>query len=269
MSERAGRDGRADRAGGHRAVTAAAVAAVMLMAGCSLRVSTGALETVPTVATTVPAASPALALPTSTSTSVSTPVAVFDEAPVTLSPDGPWRRVSGAPGIDTPGLFYELMPKLYVYLPTVEDIDRGITWTLGIDDVPIIEAYIQALLVYYRAITVNPMELDSPEWSRWYTDGGAAILVGLTKRRDRGEYADLADGVVLRPLVAGDERSATTALVMDCTLDGSVYFNPDGSLAEGSRWGVGTYGLGMRMEVVDGEWVVRQVGPAEQACIGM
>ena len=78
MSERAGRDGRADRAGGHRAVTAA-VAAVMLMAGCSLRVSTGALETVPTVATTVPAASPALALPTSTSTSVSTSVAVFDE----------------------------------------------------------------------------------------------------------------------------------------------------------------------------------------------
>jgi hypothetical protein len=248
-------------------VTAVLLAAITLMAGCSLRVSTGALETVPTVATTVPAASPALALPTSTSTS--TTVVAFDEAPVTLSPDGPWRRVSGAPGIDTPGLFYELMPKLYVYLPTVEDIDRGITWTLGIDDVPIIEAYLQALLVYYRAITVNPMELDSPEWSRWYTDDGAAILVGLTKRRDRGEYADLADGVVLRPLVAGDERSATTALVMDCTLDGSVFFTSDGSLAEGSRWGVGTYGLGMRMEVIDGEWVVRQIGPAEQACIGM
>lgn len=286
MGEEMGHDERADRVGGcsaararccrwwwrRRAVVAGAVSAgvastAVLMAGCSLRVSTGALETLPTVSTTVPAASPVLALPTSTSTS--TTVGAFDEAPVTLSPDGPWRRVSGAPGIDTPGLFYELMPKLYVYLPTVEDIDRGITWTLGIDDVPIIEAYLQALLVYYRAITVNPMELDDPGWSRWYTDDGAALLEGLTRRRDRGEYADLADGVVLRPLVAGDERSATTALVMDCMLNGSVFLRPDGSLTEDSWWGVEKYGSGMRMELIDGEWVSRQIGPAEQACIGM
>lgn len=268
MSERAGRDGRADRVGGHRAVTAAAVAAVMLMAGCSLRVSTGALETVPTVATTVPAASPALALPTSTSTSVSTSATVFDEAPVTLSPDGPWRRVSGAPGIDTPGLFYELMPKLYVYLPTVEDIDRGITWTLGIDDVPIIEAYIQARLVYFRAVTVDPIDLDAVGWSEWYADGGASYRRWLQEKRDRGEFVDLADGVVLRPLVAGDDRSATTALVMDCVLDGGVFVRPDGSLADGSSWGVVATGRGARMALEGGRWMITQFGPAEQACIG-
>ncbi|MFM7252928.1 MAG: hypothetical protein ACKO27_07665 [Ilumatobacteraceae bacterium] len=256
---------RARRAG---AVMVSAASALMLVAGCSLRVSTGALETVPTVASTAPVSGPALALPTSTSTSATIGETAFDEAPVTLSPDGPWRRVSGAPGIDTPGLFYELMPKLYVYLPTVEDLDRGITWTLGLDDVPIIEAYLQALLVYYRATTVNPMELDDPGWERWFVDAGAVLLDGLGRRRDRGEHVDLADGVVLRPLVAGDERSETTALVMDCMLDGSVFLTPDGSLAEGSRWGVGKLGFGMRLEAFDGRWMAKQTGPAEQACIG-
>ncbi|MFM8311214.1 MAG: hypothetical protein ACKOAZ_04870, partial [Ilumatobacteraceae bacterium] len=133
---------------------------------------------------------------------------------------------------------------------------------------PIIEAYLQARLVYFRAMSVDPIELDDIGWSQWYIDGGAAYRESLQRRRDRGEHGDLADGIVLRPLVAGDERSPTTALVMDCVLDGGVFLRADGSLAEGSSWGVGPYGLGMRLELIDGRWMVKQTGPAEQACIG-
>ena len=72
-----------------------------------------------------------------------------------LSADGPWTLVDSAPGVTTPGLVYELMPGLWVYLPVVEDIPNGITWTLNEEDRPIIEAYLQARLVYYLAVTVK------------------------------------------------------------------------------------------------------------------
>ena len=170
-----------------------------------------------------------------TSTPPATSADPLPDAVVQLSPDGPWRRVDGAPGVDTPGLFYELMPQLYVYLPLEEDLDHGITWTLGADDVPIIEAYLQALLVYYRAATVDPIDLDDPGWDRWYSDGGTALRESLQVRRDRGEHVELKDSVVLRPNVAGDERTSSTALVTDCILDGAVFLRPDGTLARGDR----------------------------------
>ncbi|MFZ9629585.1 MAG: hypothetical protein ACO3C1_09580 [Ilumatobacteraceae bacterium] len=252
-------DRRGDRAG-----AAAVVLAGLLVAGCSLRVSTGGLDTLATTVTTRP--------PVLTVASTTVPPATVDDSlpdvPVQLSPDGPWRRVDGAPGIDTAGLFYELMPQLYVYLPIEEDLDHGITWTLGEDDVPIIEAYLQARLVYFRSVSVDPIELDDPGWALWYTDGGAAYRDWLAGKRQRGEYVDLADGVVLRPTVAGDEKTATTALVMDCMLDGGVFLQSDGSLAEGSSWGVGEVGRGARLTMVDGRWMVRQIGETEAACIG-
>ena len=123
-----------------------------------------------------------------------------------------------------------------------------------------------ALVTWFRVHRPRPLDRVASIKTKWSIVIVAAVAVtALTSQI--GYYFGWP--VWLRPLVAGDERSATTALVMDCTLDGSVFFTSDGSLAEGSRWGVGTYGLGMRMEVIDGKWVVRQIGPAEQACIGM
>lgn len=241
-----------------------AAAGAMAAGGCSLRVSTGSLEPVPTAASTRPV-STVPALPTST---VPATAELSVDVPVQLSVDGPWRRVSGAPGVDRPGLFYELMPGVYVYLPTEEDIGQGITWTLGADDVPIIEGYLQARLVFFRAVAVDPIELDDPGWSYWYLDGGTVHREWLRGKRDRGERGDVADGVVLRPMVLGDERSATTALVADCVLDGGVFLTADGELAEGSSWGVSDYGIGYRMISIDGRWLVRESGSLEQACIG-
>ncbi len=131
-------------------------------------------------ATIAPASSQPSTLPTSGSSSTSsttepsttmvdatTLAGSLPEGEIGLSPDGPWRLVDSAPGITTPGLVYELMPKLWVYLPVEEDIEQGILWTLNEEDLPIIEAYLQARLVFYRAITARSRSTSiDPGWDR-------------------------------------------------------------------------------------------------------
>ena len=196
------------------------------------------------------------------------PTVTAPEGVVTLSADGPWRLVESAPGVDAPGLVYELMPGLWAWLPVEEDLEAGIGWVLTEADVPVIEAYLQARLVYFRALNQNPMDLDSPDWERWYLDGGAAYLSVLRPRADRGEYGDLDLGVVLRPVVLGEERSETSALVVSCTLDGGVILTVDGELAEGSTWGVGESPDAFRMEMKGDGWRVTNYSAAEGVCAG-
>ena len=235
-----------------------------VLAACS---STGhnALATVPPLATTTSVeatAPPSTTAPASTTTTTASTVVPG----VALSDDGPWTRVDGAPGITTPGLFYELMPKLWVYLPTTEDIPHGITWTFTEKDRPIIEAYLQAQLVYYRAITTKPMNLEAPGWTQFYTAGGATYLPNLKERRAKGEIGDLAAGVVLRPQVLGEERSNATAIVVDCLLDGGVFRTANGLLADGSKLGVGKAGVGFRLVANGTAWLVGQIGSQPDAC---
>ena len=151
-----------------------------------------------------------------------------------LSADGPWKLVDSAPGITTPGLVYELMPGLWAYLPTVEDIPNGITWVLNKDDLPVIEAYLMARLTYFKAITSKPMDLTNPDWAKYYTDGGRSFIGDLTNRSAEGQVADLDAGVVLRPQVIGEGRTDNEAIVIDCVLDGGVFRMPTGALAPGS-----------------------------------
>ena len=215
------------------------------------------------VATTVTESAPASSSGTSAAATV---VATTVAGTIGLSPDGPWRLVDSAPGITTPGLVYELMPKLWVYLPVTEDIANGITWTLNEPDRPLIEAYLHARLVYFQAVTSSPMDLANPGWQQWYADGGEVYLPGLTERSRQGQVADLDVGVVLRPQVIGDERTDTEGIVFDCVLDGGVFRMPDGSLAEGSTVGVVSHGVGFRIGVHDSEWWVTQIGEQPDAC---
>lgn len=226
-----------------------------------------------------PTSSPPSALPTTPttpttdvsdpSTSVvetTVPATALPDGVIGLSPDGPWRLVDSAPGITTPGLVYELMPKLWVYLPLEEDLEHGILWTFTEPDRDIIEAYLQAELTYYRAITSDPIDLELAGWDDFYVDAEEAYFADLRPRRQEGQIADLAVGVVLRPQVIGDGRSDSTAIVFDCILDGGVFKMPDGSLAPGSVLGVVRYGAGARVELVDGAWLVAQVGSQPDAC---
>jgi len=243
-------------------VTRAALALACVLAACD----SGGNAAPDTLSTTPVTAS----LPATTTTSP--PETTGSVVPVTgqpgeiqLSPDGPWTRVDSAPGVTQPGLVYLLMPGVWVWLPTVEDIPNGVTWVLNEDDLPVIEAYLQARLVFFRAITSSPMDLSSAGWQQWYADGGAAYKDRLQPRVDQGQVADLDVGVVLRPEVMGEERSDTTALIVDCVLDGGVFLLPDGSLAPGSTRGVEESGSAFRLVLSD-NWQVTEAGSFEQAC---
>lgn len=74
-----------------------------------------------------------------------------------------------------PGLVYLLMPGVWVWLPTVEDIPNGITWVLNEEDLPVIEAYLQARLVFYQSISASPMDFTLAGWDTYYVDGDARL----------------------------------------------------------------------------------------------
>lgn len=251
-----------------------ALGAAVLLVACAD--ASGGLEAVPTApsspaVTTAPMAAAATTEPpvTAAPTTLDGPAPEATDPPgITTLGEGPWRRVAGAPGIDTPGLFYELMPELWAYLPVVEDIDQGIGWTFQERDREVIEAYLQARLVYYRAVTQDPMDLDDEGWEYWYADGGADWYMSfLPQRRDLGQVTDLDLGVVLRPQVIGDERSEMTAIVMECLHDGSVLLEGNGELAEDSYHGVALVGRAYRMERIDEVWRMIGVYSADMACM--
>lgn len=186
---------------------------------------------------------------------------------VGLSPDGPWHLVDSAPGVDSPGLVYELMPKLWAFLPTEAVPDDGNLFVPQPQDIPIIEAYLQAKLVYFRAVTQNPIDLDDPGWSEFFTDGGAAYREVLEPKQAQGQHVDLDIGVVLRPYVLGDGRSDAHAIVFDCVLDGAVFVLPAGELAPGSTRGVGSHGQGIDVAHDGTMWVVARIARQEEACV--
>ena len=185
---------------------------------------------------------------------------------IELSADGPWRRVDSAPGITQPGLVYELMPGLWVWLPTEEDIPNGITWVLNEADLPIIEAYLQARLVFYAATTARPMDLHSPLWSAHYVDGGDAFRQVLSPRDAEGQVFSFDAGIVLRPIVLGEQRTDEFAIVFDCMLDGSTWRLPDGKVAAGSTPGISDNGLAATLILSDDAWLADQVSSQPEAC---
>ncbi len=250
----------------------AAVAALALVS-CSSNDGNGAVATLPTLAETVApptsASSSTVASTSSTVVEVPTTSSSVTMAPgvVGLSPDGPWRLVDSAPGVTTPGLVYELMPKLWAFIQVEETDQSTYSWTLNEADRPIIEAYLNAQLTYFTAVTSTPINLDLPGWTDFYADGGKAYRPGLEERRGEGQVADLDLGVVLRPQVLGDERSSTTAVVAECMLDGGVYRLPDGSLANGSSHGVSERAVFSRMELIDNRWMVTEEGTIDGGCV--
>jgi len=249
-----------------RRIKAFAVLGALVVVGCD----GGGTAQPDTIAPTSASVGPLPTLPATTAAAVTTapaPTATLPDGAIGLSADGPWTLVDSAPGVTTPGLVYELMPGLWAYLPLVEDIPNGITWTLNEEDRPIIEAYLQARLVYYLAVTSDPMDFSNEGWNEHYVDGGERLKNVNEERRAGGVVVNLEAGVVLRPTVGGDGRTDTTALILDCILDGAVARNPDGSIAEGSTPGIAVDAKGATMQLVDGGWKLDRITQAAGACI--
>ncbi len=201
-----------------------------------------------------------------TTTVATAPPTVPAGAPM-LSPDGPWTLVDSAPGINSVGLVYELMPKLWVFLPTQEDRPNGYFWTFNELDRPAIEGYIKAMLTIYRSTDSVPATLDDEGWDLYFTPENAAIMMPpYQERSDAGSYTDLDLGVVLRPSVIEDNRTESYTIVMDCELDGAVLRNADGTYAEGATPGVMITGYAAGMQLVDGLWKIDGFSRSDFAC---
>lgn len=234
----------------------------VLLAACALTAcDSGGNAAPPTLGTAPPAVSmpPTTTAPPPTTTAASAAPASLPPGTVELSPDGPWRRVDSAPGITQPGLTYELMEGLWVWLPTVEDLPNGINWVLNEEDLPVIEAYLQARLVFYEAIAAEPMEFSSEGWDRWYVDGGSRLKAIFVPRGQEGYAADLSAGVVLRPSVAGEGRTESAAIVLDCAIDGAVLRDSAGNIGEGSTEGVTIQRLASSMVLAEIGWQLDRI----------
>lgn len=219
------------------------------------------LPPVTTIAVTSTAPVDTTTVPASASTTV------VPDGVARLSDDGPWRLVDSAPGVTTPGLVYELMPKLWAFLPTEESDTDGNLYVPHPDDIPIIEAYLRAVLVYYQSTTQRPMDLDAPGWAESFSDGGAAFRMRLEPLRDQGQYVDLDAGTVLRPRVLGEGREESSAIIFDCILDGSVFRAADGTLAAGSTPGVAPLGVGAKLSQRSAQWFVDTMPAQPEACL--
>ena len=234
--------------------------ALVVLAGCD-----GGSGSAP--ATDVSVADAITTVAASSTTGVSTTIEVTTTGPTTtiaattvpgqlgLSPDGPWHLVDSAPGVEGVGLVYELMPRLWVFLPTEVDLERGYLWTFNEEDRPIIEAYLMAVLTLYRSIDSVPATLDDPGWDLYYTPAlKAQILPQYQERSEAGVYTDLDLGVVVRPRVIEDRRTDSYAIVLDCSLDGAVRRNADGSYADGATPGVIVTGYANAMVMEGQAW---------------
>lgn len=245
------------------------VSLALVLAACN-----GGSSTVETVAPTSPAPSslpPVTTIaattspPTTATVPESTATTVVPDGVARLSDDGPWRLVDSAPGVTTPGLVYELMPKLWAFLPTEESDTDGNLYVPHPDDIPIIEAYLRATLAYFGAADQSPIDFSDPGWQT-YVDGGESYFRVLRDRDRQRQYIDLDNGVLVRPRVLGDGRSATAAIVFDCTLDGSVWRQPDGTLAPGSTPGVAAVGFAASLMFVGERWLVEGIVTQAEAC---
>jgi len=222
--------------------------------------------TAPTVTTSVATTTTVLPSTTVAATSTVAPATTTVVAGVGLSPDGPWRLVDSAPGVTTPGLVYELMPKLWAFIQLEETDTSTYPWTLNDADRPIIEAYLQAQLTYFQAATSDPPDFSQSGWTQFYAVGGSGRFEALKQSRLEGESVDLDLGVVYQPWLLGDERTDKTAIVADCVLDGSVFRMSEGTLSPGSTLGVGRHGRAARIELIDGSWKVVEEGSFDGGC---
>lgn len=233
----------------------------------------------PSAATTAPSIPSSDPATTTTSSQPTTTVADTEPDPTepntTASidvgrylPDGLGTVVDSAPGVDSPGEVIELLDNVWFFVPSepVEG-DANIVPPLP-EDQGILIAYAEAQAAYHDQASTNPVPTEpSPQLADALADGGQRLIDNvLAPAAEAGQYVDLSDGIVLRPVVIADPRSDTEAFIFDCQLDGTVLVNADGSLADGQIPGVKEFPQIASVVKVDGEWIVDRLTRDERAC---
>jgi hypothetical protein len=229
----------------------------------------------PTTTTTAPTGTTATGAPNSTApvTSVTAPPGSISAATVTVAtiellPPTVGTKVTSAPGVTTAGDIRELLPKMWAFIPSAPDPnDRHVQPPLP-GDIEIIAAYLETQAALYQIVTQSPTpEQPSPRMIASWADGAVAVTANLLKPRSAsGQFRDLGQGLVLRPIVIADPRSASEAYIFDCQLDGTVLRNADGSLADSEIEGVKSAPQIARIVNVNGHWITDKITVDNRVC---
>ncbi|MFM2073261.1 MAG: hypothetical protein RLZZ623_3525, partial [Actinomycetota bacterium] len=222
--------GTAQRVGSaSRALSLAAATSLVALAACSSEggaIPAPSLSPVPTasptsIATSIPTSaapvstSPASSLNASATSSVAPTAPTSDPAtgdPAT-GPVGPMFsdalgvRVATAPGVHSRGDTRQLLPQgLYVHIAWESDPNDTSVFTAQPEDIPILEAYANAMRTFYRE-SMSTLTVESPDFARYFVDSGAKYEKNFAEAATRGYVGSLGNGVVLRPYVLGDHRT--------------------------------------------------------------
>ena len=280
-------------------LAAAGFAAATALAGCASDPQIADITTIAPPPTTAPTAAPATAAapanddtaPASsapatsapdTSVSANTDDTASTADPAASNPDptgtlvpgpttGPMfsddlgERVTSAPGVRTPGDTRRLLPDgLYIHLAWTADPTDPSVFTPTPDDIPILEAYANAITVFYRA-AMTTVTTDDPAFTAFFVDGGAKYEAAFAQARDGGFRKELGDGVLLRPYVLADNRDDGAAIVLDCVVSNERWVS-DGAASE-SGSAPDQLGVAATVIRVDGKWIVDTVSEASTACL--
>lgn len=172
--------------------------------------------------------------------------------------DGAAALPAAAAAIDVPGEVYELIPGLFLFVPTADSAtDPNVEPPLP-EHRLIIEAYARAMAADYALITQNPIPGLSPEvdWNPSRTDNWDVEYASVVEPSlQAGLHLDLRDGDLLRPIVLADPSTETVAFIADCSLVLSDWVsNTTGDTAPGEPAGLEVVPWIVEMRLADGEW---------------
>jgi hypothetical protein len=261
---------------------------ILLIVGCAFWMaacSGGRNEVAPISVVTAPPANPpvttttsveistttAASAETTTSTTVAETTSTLEAETTTVAPEGPvfsdalGTKVATAPGVNTPGDTRQLLPEgLYVHIAWKGDPNDPSVFTVQPGDEPILEAYANAMLTFYTA-SLSTVTVDPVEFARYFVDAGDEYLVNFEEARAGGYVGSLGNGVVLRPYVLGDERTAASAVIFDCYLQNESYILREGGVPELKPLEVtGTYAS---MALIGTTWKVDVIASEAAACL--
>jgi hypothetical protein len=250
-----------------RSTTAALVVALLASACSGARNQVAPISIAPTVPSTTvsPAPSSSVAAPTAPAVASTTSSTV----PNTEVPEGPTFsddlgvKVDTAPGVTTKGDTRQLLPEgLYVHIAWESDPNDPAVVTVQPEDIPILEAYANAIATYYKAAT-GSLTLDDPDFAKYYVDKGEKFSQTFSTRRATNQALMIGSGVVLRPYVIDRGEASGVATVLDCFLADEAYgergATKDVSTLE-AQGGVFT------LRLQEARWMVEVAAVSEDAC---
>jgi len=182
---------------------------------------TGATSTSGPAPTTTTTAAPATTTAATTTLFTLFPTTSLGAGPEITGPmfsDSLGVKIDTAPGVHSRGDTRKLLDQgLWVHIAWEADPQDFSVYTAYPEDIEILEAYTRATLAYYKgALGLTPT--TDPDFDLYMINGSTRFNEAFEERSAAGTILSLGSGVLLRPYVLGDQRSETTAVVLDCVL---------------------------------------------------